>query len=83
MFESFANRFEESKYDEILDRVKKGRYRSYKKEHALVLPALKDFYQAFRGNYTDGTAEGDVKGLPAEESKKRLNYTIKKMLGEL
>ncbi len=29
------------------------------------------------------TAEGDVKGLPAEESKKRLNYTIKKMLGEL
>lgn len=29
------------------------------------------------------TAEGEVKGLPAEESKKRLNYAIKKMLGDL
>ncbi len=29
------------------------------------------------------TAEGDVKGVPADDMKKRLNYTIKKMLGNL
>ncbi len=29
------------------------------------------------------TAQGEVKGLPAEETKKRLNYTIKKMLSSL
>ena len=29
------------------------------------------------------TAEGEDKGLPAAESKKRLNYAIKKMLGSL
>ncbi len=29
------------------------------------------------------TAEGEAKGLPAEESKKRLNYAIKKMLSGL
>jgi len=29
------------------------------------------------------TAEGDVKGLPADQMKKRLNYAIKKMLSDL
>lgn len=29
------------------------------------------------------TAEGDVKGVPADDMKKRLSYTIKKMLGNL
>ncbi len=29
------------------------------------------------------TAEGEAKGLPAEETKKRLDYAIKKMLSGL
>jgi len=29
------------------------------------------------------TAEGEVKGLPADQTKKRINYAIKKMLTEV
>lgn len=60
MFESFANRFEDERFDEILGRTRKGRYKSYKKEHLLILPALRDFYKAFAGTYTDGTDLGDM-----------------------
>ena len=60
MFESFYNRMGEGQYDELLegrDSVfedgkfinKKGRYRSYKKKHFLIVPLANDIYKAFKG----------------------------------
>lgn len=49
MGESFANRFEDEKYDRQLGRLRKGRYQSYELKHLAIFPALKDFHSAFTG----------------------------------
>lgn len=55
MFESVNNRFGKEEYDQIMKRTKKGRYRSYKLAHAMVLPLMQDFYKAWTDseNMTD------------------------------
>jgi hypothetical protein len=76
MFESFNARMGEGQYDELLNRKetfedgrfinKKGRYRSYKKEHLLVLPLLKDLHSAFTNGIENEVDAANLRKNAAE-----------------
>ena len=62
MFESFENRFGEEKFDEVLGRTTKGRYRNYAKmENLMVFPALYDFYKASTGKIENETDAANLR----------------------